>query len=408
VSADSTDLLNHLPLWPSYRLDTENASRIESLRPILEWSEIAAEEERRLPEAAVSALSEGGFFAIALPRELGGGEVDRLAETEICEAIARISTSAAWNIVVAALHSTLPAVLCSDEVVAEIFDGSRAPIVAGQPAPLGKAKPVGGGMVVSGRYSWGSGISQAGWVIGGCRLDQDDGAPPQSRVWIAPKDDVVVLDNWHVAGLSGTGSSDYVVSELFIADGWWFPSPDMGPLRQTGELPITTTERGGSRYRAPIRLWPLSGHIGLVLGAAEHSLEEIAALASRKQRLHASSSVADREVFRRDLALAYVALSAARDHTARLFSELTALTDSNRPVPADLAHRLYGLTAQSSQLATSTAQMAHTYAAGDSVQLSTPLQRILRDLLVAQQHIIYTDTHLERLGTALIDQFAEA
>jgi alkylation response protein AidB-like acyl-CoA dehydrogenase len=217
-----------------------------------------------------------------------------------------------------------------------------------------------------------------------------------------------VLDNWYVAGLMGTGSSDYTVDELFIPDGWSFPFGDPAPLTGDAPLVLPSPLRGGSKYRAVVRVWAMSGHIGVLLGGAERALEQIAELASRKRRRNASGSVASREVFRYELGASFVLLSATRDHALRLFSQVAELTAAGEPVSKDLVQRIYGLSAHTARTATSVAQMAYSFAGGDSVRLDNPLQRILRDLLVAQQHLLYTDTQFEHLGEMLVARAAEA
>jgi indole-3-acetate monooxygenase len=392
------------PLWPARRLDIRTAESIEALRGTLEAAEVEGEESRRLSQEAVDALGSAGLFKVSVPQELGGWEADVLLELEVFEAVARISTSASWNVIVGNFHSSLPAAFISDEAAREIFLGERFPVVAGQPASIGKGAVVDGGIVVSGRYGWGSGIAHAGWVIGGCTMEPRDDSPPERRAWVAPKSSVRILDNWHVAGLRATGSCDYLVDGLFIPDGWWFPFGDPGPL--TGGTPLTQPDpkRGGAKYRVVTRVWPMSGHIGLLLGAAERALELSAVVASRKRRRTTSSSVAARPVFRHDLGSHFVLLSATRDNALRLFSEVADLAAADEPVSKDVVQQIYGLAAHAARTATAVAQMAYSYAGGDSVRLESPLQQILRDLLVAQQHLLYADTQFEYLGEMLVDR----
>jgi alkylation response protein AidB-like acyl-CoA dehydrogenase len=102
-------------LWPARRLDTATAEAIEALRPTLEAAETEGEEQRRLPMAAAEAMAEAGLFKTALPQELGGWEADVLLEFEVIEAVARLSTSAGWNLAVGCFHTSLPiALLPSD------------------------------------------------------------------------------------------------------------------------------------------------------------------------------------------------------------------------------------------------------------------------------------------------------
>jgi indole-3-acetate monooxygenase len=404
----TTDLLGagaHA-LWPTTRIDAVLARTIEELRPTLEGAEAEGERIRHLPREAVDALAQAGLFKVSLPQELGGWEADVLLELELFEAIARISISACWNVIVANFHSSLPAVFCSDDAVKEIFLGSSFPVVAGQPASIGTGRVVDGGIVVSGRYGWGSGIAHAGWVIGGCTLESA-GEIPDRRAWVAPKSSVTVLDNWRVAGLLATGSSDYTVEDLFIPDGYWFPFGDPGPLTRDTPLASPHVLRGGIKYRAILRVWAMSGHVAVVLGGAERALEHIAELASRKRRRNARSSVAAREVFRHELGTSFVLLSATRDHARRLFGQVADLTAAGEPVTYELIQQIYALSAHAARTATAVAYMAYSFAGGDSVRAESPLQRILRDLLVAQQHLLYTDTQFEQLGEMLVQRASE-
>lgn len=46
----------------------------------------------------------------------------------------------------------------------------------------------------------------------------DDSGAPDIRFMIFPTADVEIIDNWHVAGLRGTGGSNFQVSDLFVPD----------------------------------------------------------------------------------------------------------------------------------------------------------------------------------------------
>lgn len=394
------------PLWPAQRLDAATAESIEALRPTLETAEMEGEELLRLSPAAVEAITDAGLFKASLPRELGGWEADALLEFELVEAVARMNTSAAWSLAVGSFHTRLPVVLLpSDKAVREIMEGEQLPVGAGFPGSVGKARLVEGGMVVNGRYSWGSGIRHAGWTIGGCTVeDADDETVAPRRVWVAPTSSVRILDNWDVAGLRGTGSCDYVVEELFVPDGWWFSFGDPGPLTGDAPLLLPDPQRGGRNYRVPIRIWMQPGHIAVLLGAAERALELGAIRASRKRRRHAATNVSERPVFRHDLGSWFVRLSATRDNAMRLFGRVAELAAAEEPVTKDLVLEIYGLAAHSAKTATAVAQMAYGYSSGDGVRLENPLQQILRDLLVAQQHLLYADSQLEQLGESLVDR----
>jgi hypothetical protein len=45
----------------------------------------------------------------------------------------------------------------------------------------------------------------------------------EARFVILPRDQIVVHDNWQVAGLSGSGSSDYSIQNQFVPEDMSFP-----------------------------------------------------------------------------------------------------------------------------------------------------------------------------------------
>jgi 3-hydroxy-9,10-secoandrosta-1,3,5(10)-triene-9,17-dione monooxygenase len=82
-------------------------------------------------------------------------------------------------------------------------------------APLGKMTPRDGGFVVSGKWSFSSGIDHAKWILAGAMLHKGAGAP-QYVFFLAPKSSATVIDDWHVSGLAGTGSKSFTMDEVFV------------------------------------------------------------------------------------------------------------------------------------------------------------------------------------------------
>lgn len=379
-------------LWPRLRLDAERRARIEGLRPVLRATEDESEQLRRLAPAAVAALHEAGLFRGSLPRAVGGDELGPVEEMEVFEAVARLSGAAGWNLFVGSLHTALPAAYLSDEAVAALFDGPGPNVVAGQMQPIGRGTPVEGGMVVSGRYSWGSGISHARWVLAGAVVPGSDGQPaPGFRALVVPKEQVQVLDNWHVLGVAGSGSYDYELSDVFVPDGWWF------------EYPAAVRRRGGPRFDCPIPSQIGSAHIGYALGLGERVIEELTALAQAKRRTNAPGTLAERGAFQVDLGAAYTALSAARHHGATVLGRLADHQAAGTPVPLHLVDDIRAAATHATQTALSAAQTAMRYAGGSAIRLDSPLQRLVRELLVAQAHMYVTELNLETVGRSLLD-----
>jgi alkylation response protein AidB-like acyl-CoA dehydrogenase len=370
--------------WRRYAVDDQTLERIEAIRPVLERSEAVAERERCMPAEAVAAIRDAGLWLTASPRATGGHELMPLAEFEIYEAVSRISTVAGWTVFIGSFHTSLVAAHVGENAIAEMYAPGQSPLVAGQLGPFGRAEMGDGGLRVTGRYSWGSGINHASWVVGGALLARDDG-PPGPVVWVAAKDLVDVLDNWHVAGLSGSGSYDYSVDDLFVADGYWFGFD--APVR-----------RGGDRFLPPPQIQAVPSHCGVVLGAGARALTLVAETAWNKRRTRATTSLAHRGAFQRDLGVAFLRLSAARAYVAELLRELGARPWPEQPDQNALAAQLAGVITYATETAVDAASFAYHQAGASAARLDSPLQRILRDLLVAQQHYIAADTSYDEAG----------
>lgn len=372
-------------LWRGFRLSAEMREKIDALRPLLERAGEESVAARRFPQSAVDAMFDAGLFRLAMPRELGGLELDPVSEMEAYEALARINVAAAWNVLVGNIHTAWAAAYLSDAAVSRIFPDGNRTVVAGQAAPIGKAWRVDGGFRVTGRYSWGSGVSHSSWVLGGFSIQGEDAM----GVFVVPKEDVSILDNWHVIGVEGSGSYDYAVDDVFVPEGYWFDWPQ--PLRR----------RGGHRFTRPPLAQASVPHSSVALGGCARMLEEIVALAATKKRSGSPNTVADRGAFQRDLGRAFVRLNAARDNAANLFSHYL---EPDQTLSELQVIELAAMGAHANELAVEIANMAFRYGGGNSIRLNSPLQRGLRDLLVAQQHVAVADSYYDVLGQLLIAQ----
>jgi indole-3-acetate monooxygenase len=383
--------------WQRHAMTVEVAALIESLCPVLEATEVTAEQDRRMPPEAVEALRSAGLLRVASPRATGGWEADPVLEFEVYEAVSRISTSAGWTTFIGSFHTSWVLSHVGDNAIAAMFAGADAPVVAGQLAPVGRAEVVDGGMRVTGRYSWGSGINHATWVMGGMVVkDASADDPPDMLVWLAPKEQVDVQDNWYVSGMSGSGSFDYAVRDLFVPDGFWFHNVG-GAVR-----------RGGARYQPPLFVQILPAHGGLALGAGERAIEVVSEIAATKKRQFSTTTLADRGAFQRDLGHAYHRLRAARAYVVGLLSGLGDV-DWTDPVRSDeLITMSLGALTYVTEVSVETAALAYKYAGGSAARLAHPLQRILRDLQVAQQHVAAADTSYDATGRWVVDQAAAA
>ncbi len=335
----------------------------------------SSEQARRLAPEAVDALERSGLFRLCWPSELGGYDADTGTCIALIEEVSAMDPAAGWNLGVGSLHTGFVGAYAGQACIDAVFTGGPA-VVAGQLAPIGRATPEAGGLRVNGAWSFGSGIHQSQWIIGGVIVD--DGVAPRPKLVVMPRADVELVDNWHVAGLEGTGSCDYRTQNTFVKDDFSFA------------LPMPSPKLGGPVYRASLLSQAMVLHAGFALGCARSALVEITSLAQSKQRMGSSTSIAKRATFQRDLGVAESALQAARAYAHQVADRLMLACESPAPIPPhfDLDTRRCAtwVTDRCVEI------VAFAYRAGGSTSLflKHPLQRISRSLQAATQHM-YVD-----------------
>ena len=184
-------------------LRNELLAEVESIAPILAEHAPQSEKLGRLDGPTIAALRSTRLLRSACPRELGGLEIDPVTLIEVLEAVARIDASASWGLGIIATATALVGAFLPAASAQRLF-ANGVPTMAGTLTPGGKAEPVTGGYRVKSRSSFGSGIHHADWVFSGAIVP---GQPPPAavRLVVLPRDQVVIHDNWQVAGLREIG-----------------------------------------------------------------------------------------------------------------------------------------------------------------------------------------------------------
>src|SRR6059058_5713669 len=150
--------------------------------------ELSAETEgrRELPAELVGRLRDSGLLRSGAPLEVEGLELAPGAALRCAEEVARGDASAGWCVSIAITSSLLAAYL-PQSGRDELFGGGEG-VAAGVWAPRGKARPVDGGVEVSGRWAFCSGIAHSDLLFAGCLVDS--GARPAGE---RPTPSVVAL-----------------------------------------------------------------------------------------------------------------------------------------------------------------------------------------------------------------------
>jgi 3-hydroxy-9,10-secoandrosta-1,3,5(10)-triene-9,17-dione monooxygenase len=355
-------------------------------------AERAAESEqlRRLPEATIADLEASGLTELLVPKRFGGQQADFSAILDPVRRMAHGCTSSAWTIGFYTLHNWMLA-LFGEQAQEEAF--ATRPFLAPAPlAPTGRGVPADGGITLTGRWSWATGVMHGNWLIVGCLCGPDDGIHP--ALALLPASDFSVEDVWQTDGMRATGSNDVVISGAFVPDHRLVRVADIyGGTAPGAELHDSATYR-----------WPMVPALALLaampaLGSAERVTESYAERLAGRVLAYEGVTQKDKPIAQARLADARVRLRALRGLLADTVDELETLVATGDPVPRPV--RGEARLAASHIVAESRAVIgALLEASGASVHfLDSPLQRFKRDVDVLAGHVIFDpDTSRELAG----------
>jgi alkylation response protein AidB-like acyl-CoA dehydrogenase len=361
-----------------------------------------AEELRTLPHDAVAMLRSLGLFWLKTPAELGGTPLPPVEFSAVIEELAYVDTSTAWAAMIGAGCNGLAGGWLPEEGAQRIFGAgpdSVRPVVAGQLAPRGTGHPVRGGYLVSGRWAFSSGIVHADWLIGAFKPGGDaEGADDDERVtgfgnrmvvFLVPKAQAEVIDNWHVAGLQGTGSLDFSVDGIFV------------PAEMTYDLG-TAAARGGDLFRLGMPAFVSNEVPPLAIGLARRALDDMTELATHTARFPGGPTVSERAVFHKELGLAETRIRAARAvHREAMAAAWETAVAGNVP-GEDLQLAVTTASVYAVETCADVVSDLFRYGGGRVLALTNPMQRHLRNVLAARQHLALSEENYEAAGRFLL------
>ncbi|MEC8454075.1 MAG: acyl-CoA dehydrogenase family protein [Pseudomonadota bacterium] len=189
--------------------------RVRAVLPKLAENVEKCYSDRRVPDENFALLREAGFYKAFQPAEYGGLEIRAQEYGPILMDIAKVCASTAWASGLLAQHQHGLALL-SKQVQDEVWGEKPDTLLSSSVAPIITAEEVEGGIRLSGSFGWSSGCDHADWAFLGCKMSQEGFDEPMPHLVIVPKSDYEIVDDWHVAGLEGTGSKTLKLDNVFV------------------------------------------------------------------------------------------------------------------------------------------------------------------------------------------------
>ena len=367
---------------------------VQALAPQIEASVEESERTRRLPLPLVEAMALAGLFRLWIPRALGGVEADPLTLIRVVEAVSQVDGATGWCLMIGGCYGVFGGYL-PEEAARDIYGSDPNVITGGAFRPIGEAVVVEGGYRVTGRWPLGSGCQHCAWLVGGCRLFdgeqprlQADGMPV-TRILFFPASACEILDTWHTTGLRGTGSHDYAVTDLFV------PAAHSLSFR---EPPI----QSGPLYALPtIALFAIA-IAAVPLGIARHAIDTLVELSGSKVASRSQQTIRQHAMLQADVGRAEALLRSGRAFLYETLDDAWQVVTAGETLSDTQRAMLWLAATQATTAATQAVDLMFSAGGSASVYTSSPLERCVRDIRIAGQHVCLVPSNYEMAGQALL------
>jgi alkylation response protein AidB-like acyl-CoA dehydrogenase len=336
----------------------------------------------RLADQVVDALHREGLYGMWVPRSMGGGELDPVSSLQVIENVSYGDPSAGWVLMASALAIGTGAAYLGDDAVKELFSRPRLPVIAGQGTRPGTATPKDGGFLLSGSWSFASGIKH-GTHIHTLGIIEGTGEP---RIFVLPVEQATLIDNWDVMGLRGTGSIDYRIDSAFVPEGY------------THFAVTDVAKRGGDLYRVGIVGFAAMCHSGWACGIGRRMLDELGE--NVRARGGRAGTQATSESFLEQFAKAEGAYRAGRALVYEAWSDAWKTLERGDQL-SRRQHTLIRLAmAHVTWAAHDVAMFVYTSAGTSGLRAGT-VQRLFRDMHAGTQHLVASPPVFRAIGREL-------
>ena len=337
----------------------------------------------QLAQPVVDALHREGLYGIWVPRSVrGGSELDVVSSLRVIEHVSYGDPSAGWVLMAAGLAIGTGAAYLGDEAAGELFSGDRLPVIAGQGTRPGKAVPTTGGYLLSGSWSFASGIKH-GTHIHTLGIIEGTGEP---RIFVLPVEKATLVENWDVLGLRGTGSIDYTIDSVFV------------PEAYTHFAVTDVPKRGGALYRIGIIGFAVICHSAWGCGIGRRLLDELAA--SLQAKMGRASTLAESDSFQEQYAKIEGTYRAARALVYETWGGVHESMDKGDALTVR-QHTLMRL-AMAHVTWSSQEVAAFVYkSAGTHALRAGTIQRLFRDMHAGTQHVTSAPPVFRAIGREL-------
>jgi 3-hydroxy-9,10-secoandrosta-1,3,5(10)-triene-9,17-dione monooxygenase len=355
--------------------------RVRGLLSALRERAARAEKLRRLPDETFADFQEAGLLRALQPKRYGGYELDPGTFYQAVIEVGAVCGSSGWVLGVLGVHNWHVAIL-PPQAQEDVWGADDSIQLSTSLAPTGTVEKVDGGFRVKGRWSFSSGCDHCRWaVLGGIAPPASAGEPPDARVFLVPRRDYVIDDNWHVMGLCASGSKDIVIEDAFVPEYRTHSYRDAFALNHPG-----TAINEAPLYRLPFGLIFTYGIVSPAIGAAQGALTAFREQAARRINVRDGSRAVEDPFMQHRLAEAAAEIDAARDRMLANFAEMMRRARAGAEIPLADRARYRWDSGKAIDRSVNAVDRLFEAAGGHALFLDNPIQRAWRDVHAMRAH----------------------
>lgn len=363
----------------------ELVSRAAGIVPLLRDKAVWMDENRRLHEDVIAALTQAGILKMRVPARYGGFQADMRTVADVIAELGRGDGSVSWTVAVWAISTW---VMCGfpDEVQDRVFATPDVRI-SGILSPSAVAVPVDGGFLLNGKWSFNTGAQQSTWNTNAAVLATPEGgyAPIMTAIPIA---DLKIVDDWHTSGLRASGSVTTIAKDVFLHSDQVLPFGEMrskynisSPVYTAPFMPVACGTVSATAH-------------GMAMAAKDAFLER---LPGRKITYTSYENQSEAPLTHLQLADATTRIKEAAYHAHQCAEMVDTMTGREWSMEERARARLH--LGGACQRAREAVDILDGASGGSSVYRDVPIQRIQRDVQTLCLHaILHPDTNLELYG----------
>lgn len=371
----------------------EMIARAEALLPGLRERSAEAEKNRRLPDETVAEFREAGFHKIMQPKHFGGYELGIDTAAECIRTLASACGSSGWVANLFMIHNWQASLFPMQAQEEYWASGDDVVCSTVSFSPKSEMKEVEGGFRLTGRWKFSSGCDFASWFI----IMKPS---PTCLDWMmVPREDLSIEDDWFVAGLSGTGSKDLILEDVFVPEHRRLKITDIAtgntPGAKVHDVPLTRLPFGWSA------IW---GIPAALIGMANGMAEAVQKTLMGKKALFTGEQQVQRVANQMKITEALTDIHAAELIMRHRLAELNRWAETDATPTALDALSSHRDAAYVARLMGKVGQNLAQMAGATSVYLGNPIQRFQRDINVGVTHVsLVWEEAAENYGRTLWD-----